>query len=102
MRLVRILVFLILSVFLLASPITCSSCLRGLGGFLCDPDEDCVIVYIMNSSSKQVEVNFSECCESATISPGYTAGISVLLGRFVTANGYSHVFREEYEIWEIW
>jgi len=102
MRLVRILVFLILSVFLLASPITCSCSFLGLGGFLCDPDEDCVTVYIMNSSSRQVAVNFSECCESASISPGYTAGISVLLGRVVSANGYSHVFRDPGEIWEIW
>ena len=97
MRTVRISLFLILSAFLLVTPIACF-----LLDMFCEPDEGCVTVYIMNSSSRQVEVHFSECCESASISAGRMGGISVLLGRFVTAGGHSHVFHEAYEIWEIW
>lgn len=102
MRLVRILFFLILSVFLLASDTTCSFSLLGLGDFWCDPDEFCVPVAITNLSSSQVEGSFSECCENFSIPPGTTAFVSVLLGRVVSANGHSHVFREPGEIWEIW
>jgi hypothetical protein len=102
MRLVRILLFLILSVFLLSSDTTCSFSLLGLGGFLCDPDENCVPVAIINLSSKQVEVSFSECCANSRIPPGTTAFVSVLLGRVVSANGHRHVFRDPGEIWEIW
>jgi hypothetical protein len=102
MRLVRILFFLILSVFLLSSDTTCSCSIYGLGGFLCDPDEDCVYVYVINSSSRTVDVYFAWCCEEVSIPPGGSAGISVLLGHSVSANGQSHVFREPGEIWEIW
>ena len=102
MRLVRILFFLILSVFLLSSDTTCSCSLYGLGGFLCDPDEDCVGVGIINSSSRMVEVSFSECCEEVSIPPHSSAGISVLLGNVVSGSGLSHVFREPGEVWEIW
>ncbi len=99
MRPVRISFFLILSVFLL---VTLLSCIYFGSGLFCDPDEDCVTVYIINSSSIQIEVHFLDCCESVSISPGGTAGISVLLGRVVSATGHSHVFHEQYEIWEIW
>ena len=102
MRLVRILFFLILSVFLLSSDTTCSCSLLGLGGFLCDPDEDCVYVGIINSSSRTVDVYFGLCCEEVSIPPHSSAGISVLLGHSVSANGHSHVFREPGEIWDIW
>jgi hypothetical protein len=100
MRLVRILFFLILSVFLLSSDTTCSCSLFGFGP--CVPDEDCVYVYIINSSSKSVKVNFPWCCENVTIGADSSAGVSVLLGSVVTVNGHSHVFREENEIWEFW
>ena len=93
MRSVRVF-FLILSVFLLFSFFSC---------FLFEPDEDCVTVYVKNSSSKTIEVSSPECMSSkAEISPGRTGGISVLLGTFVSVNGYQHAFRYEYEIWEIW
>ena len=97
MRPVRIFSFLIWSVFLLATLLSCV-----LLDLFCEPDEDCVTVYVSNLCSRQVEVHFSECCEEVSISPGHTAGISVLLGSVVTANGHSHVFREAYETWEIW
>jgi hypothetical protein len=97
MRLVRILLFLILSVFLLATVLSCFSF-----DLFCEPDENCVYVYIINSSSRQVEVDFSSCCEEVSIPPRSTAGIYVLLGHVVWANGRSHVFRYKDEIWEIW
>ena len=93
MRPVRIFSFLILSIFLLATLISCS-----------EHDEDCVTVYIKNSSSKEIDVSFPECMSwwGVSISPGQTGCISVLLGRAVWADGHYHVFREEAEIWEIW
>ena len=97
MRPVRISFFLILSVFLLVTSIACYFL-----GIFCEPDEDCVTVYIINSSSREVDVHFLDCCESVSISPGHTGAISVLLGRVVSATGHSHVFHEQYEVWEIW
>ena len=97
MRPVRIFFFLILSVFLLVTLLSCF-----LLDLFCESDKDCVVVVIKNLSSRQVEVSFSECCEEVSIPPGTTAGVSVLLGHIVWANGYSHVFREPGETWEIW
>ncbi|MBA7569527.1 hypothetical protein ES708_11267 [subsurface metagenome] len=99
MRLVHVVFLLVLSVFLLATLLSCQFL---FDFFFCEPDEDCVTGYVINSSSRQVEVYSSGCCERDSISPGQTAGISVLLGSVVTANGQSHVFREAYERWEIW
>jgi hypothetical protein len=61
-----------------------------------------VYVVIINSSSRPVEVSFSECCEEVSIPPMSTAGITVLLGHIVWSDGHSHVFREVGETWEIW
>ena len=93
MRANRLVLLLILSVFMLAALISCF-----------ERDEDCVTVYIRNSSSNEIDVSFPECMPwwGVSISPGRTGAISVLLGRGVWADGYYHVFREEYEIWEIW
>jgi hypothetical protein len=89
---VRCFFFLILSGFLLATLISCF-----------EPHEDCVTVYVKNSTSRWIEVSSPDCEPSkVSIMPGSTSGISVLLGRGVWINGYMHVFREEYEIWEIW
>lgn len=90
---VRSVSFLILSVFLLAALFSCF-----------EHDEDCVTVYIKNSTSKQIDVSVPQCMFwwGSSISPGHTGCISVLLGRGVWADGHYHVFREPYEIWEIW
>jgi hypothetical protein len=93
MHTVRIHSFLILSVLLLATLISCF-----------EHDEDCVTVDIQNSSSEEIEVSFPECMSwwGTSIAPGKTGAISVLLGQAVWADGHYHVFRMEYEIWEIW
>jgi hypothetical protein len=93
MHSIRIVSSLIASIFLLAAVVSCFG-----------HDEDCVTVYIKNSTSKEIEVSFPECMPwwGTSISPGHTGCISVLLGRGVWADGHYHVFREPYEIWEIW
>jgi hypothetical protein len=91
MRTVRILLIFLLGVFLLDTLISCD-----------EFDENCVTVCVKNSSSRQIEVSFPECMSGGvSISPGQTGAVSVLLGRIVWANGYSHVFRDAGETWEI-
>ena len=93
MHRVRIVSFLILSVFLLTALFSCF-----------EHDEDCVTVYIKNSSSEEIDVSVPECIFwwGTSIAPGQMGVISVLLGRGVWADGHYHVFHEPYEIWEIW
>jgi hypothetical protein len=93
MHTVRIYSFLILGVLLLTTLVSCF-----------EHNEDCVTVYIQNSSSEEIEVSFPECISwgGTSIAPGKTGAISVLLGHAVWADGHYHVFRREYEIWQIW
>ena len=85
MRPVRNVSFLILSTFLLAALFSCF-----------ENDENCVTVYIKNSTSEQIDVSFPECMFwwGTGIAPGRTGPISVVLGRGVWADGHYHVFRE--------
>lgn len=90
---VRFISYLMFSVFLFTALISCF-----------EHDENCVTVYIKNSSSEEIEVSFPECMFwwGTSIAPGQMGVISVLLGRGVWADGHYHVFHEPYEIWEIW